>query len=184
MIADKFVGVSHNGLKSTVDVRDVRSETLLRAETLVKSMYEEAFKECLLDLGVRSYYEPFHLWVGPYHGRELTYTPDFLTDLSLNGRHVLLEPHPLRLSKHNRIHNDLSKFERFKLRYGKEFYFVLASDMDYDVIHHRSRMSLSKFSDEYWEIPHIWQDDTGWLCKQQVKETVHSRLEMLLRKAR
>jgi hypothetical protein len=184
MIADKSAGASHSGLQSTVDINSARAEALLRAETPVKSMYEEAFKECLLDLGVRSYYEPFHLWVGPYHGRDLTYTPDFLTELSLNGRQVLLEPHPLRLSKHYRIHNDISKFEKFKSMYGKRFYFILASDICDETIHHRSRTPISKFADEYWEVPHIWQDDTGWLCKQQVKETVHSRLEMLLRKAR
>ena len=183
MGAGKSISISHSRLQSTVDINSLRGEALLRTETAVKSAYEEIFKECLLDLGVKSYYEPFSLWVGPCHGGDLTYTPDFLTELSLNGRQVLLEPHPLRLSKHHRIHNDIMKFEKFKSKYGGRFYFILASDLCDDTIHERARTPLYKFSDEYWEVPHIWHDSTGWLCEQQVKETVHSHLEMLLRKA-
>ena len=165
-----------------VGANGTRAEALLRAETLVKSDYEKAFKECLLDMGVKSYYEPFSPGSG-LSTEGIHHTPDFLTDLTINGRQVLLEPHPLRLSRHHRIYNDIVKFERFKSKFGQRFYFVLASDLCDETIHYRSRKPVSKFADEYWEVPHIWQDDTGWLCMQEVKETVHSRLEMLLRRA-
>ncbi len=153
----------------------------LRAATVVKSPYEQAFKECLLELGVKSYYEPFRLWVGSR--QTITYTPDFVTELSIDGRRVIIEPHPMGGGAYYRMHRDLHKFRGFESKYRCAYYLVLASDFSEETLRRNTGMPLRAFTDEYWQIPHIIPGDSNGHSPATVKEIALGHMEVLLRKA-
>jgi hypothetical protein len=160
------------------------AQSLLCAETVVKSLYEKVFKECLLERGVTAWYEPRNWVLGPFVGKTITYKPDFITDLTLNGRQVILETHPMAANTKDQLNNDLFKFSRFKAQFGNKFYLIMASDLSEVVINFRSRIPLSDSVHEYWEMPYIRLSDTTGMSEAQAKEIVRSHIDGLLRRAR
>ncbi|MDE1861175.1 MAG: hypothetical protein KGH72_05690 [Candidatus Micrarchaeota archaeon] len=68
----------------------------LTSDTKVKSPYEEAVKEVLLELGIRSYYEPFRIRLPS----GAVWEPDFLM-YTPKGKAVILEPHRHALGRNS-----------------------------------------------------------------------------------
>jgi hypothetical protein len=58
-------------------------------------------------------------------GGQRTYVPDFITNLTIGGKTVLLEPHSKNLF--SRRHRE--KFGAFMRDYGNEYYLVIITDM-------------------------------------------------------
>ncbi len=132
------------------------SMPVLTRETRVKSRYEEVFRTCLLEADISSSYEPFRFYLHKYsEGKEITYTPDFVTELTVNGKTVLLEPHPMRSMPRGQIVRDLSKFHSFMELAGKQYHLVLASDLPPGMLKQYVHFQGNRFFSEYWQIPHL-----------------------------
>ncbi len=138
-------------------LNSLNGDKVLSAQTEIKSVYENAFKGCLLEFGIGSSYEPFSFVVGHYLDKTITYTPDFLTELTVKNRRVILEPHPMRYMDRERMYMDLTKFNLFKKNYREAFYLIVASDLDKPVMDSKAgiRVSLSDSLDEYWTISRV-----------------------------
>lgn len=131
-------------------------EKLLRRDTGTKGVYEAALKNVLLkigiDIGISSYYEPVRL-VLP--GREDPYIPDFLVDIEIRGRLVLLEPHPSKTRPHWK-----RRIRKARDLYGDYFYFIQVGRYTGS----RSFVRLAedqtiKTVDELWTLPMIRPDN-------------------------
>ncbi len=125
--------------------------TLLSRETRVASPIERVYRECLLDLGIRTHYAPLSFKIGDSGG--IVYTPDFvLSQFSIGGRQVLLEPHSFNFSREDNELN-IRKFVIFKRNYGALFHLIISSDMNIDVANMRFPVEMGQLSNEYWEMP-------------------------------
>ncbi len=102
------LGTGRNGEQVLLD-----ESTLLKPQTMVRSPYEAAVKEILLKRGMRAYYEPFILELAPH---TKSFNLDFLIDVKLDGRLVMLEPHHGRIEQQKRV--------MLGEAFGNLFYFV------------------------------------------------------------
>ena len=153
----------------------LNDRTLLSQKTDLKSGFETAFRESLEAFGIRAHYEPFRFSVTCGNWRT-QFTPDFVTDLRINGRRVLLEPHGMRMANSLKIDQDLTKFGKFLENYGRWFYLVVASNLPMEVIPFRIGHQPPKFADEYWfidrkehPIPNVRTHDANLLEEVQKK---------------
>ncbi len=159
--------------KLAVDLRDIHNPLL--QDTKVKSEYEKLFKTRLLALGVQVDYEPFSLLVGKNDGRGITYTPDFVTNLEINGKQVIIEPHCMLYHPLGAIKAEVTKLKMFKQAYKNRFYLVIASDMSLEVLKFRVETDLNRVIDEYWETPQN---------RPLERATIKEKLEGLIRRAK
>lgn len=138
-------------------VKALNNDSVLAVGTEVKSRFERIFKRAILDLGISSCYEPyrFKVMVPNEQIQSITYTPDFVAELLVCGRQVILEPHSLLFQQRRDMHLSIRKYARFKEQWGSMFYLVLASDMEAGIIESIVQKPASAFSDEYWFIRHM-----------------------------
>ncbi len=143
-------------------------------ETKMQSGYEEVFKSVILELGLRVDYEPFSLRLGNFAGREMIFTPDFVTDLTMDGRQVIIDPHGMHNHERDEIIRELARFRLFGSIYKKRFYFIMASDLGTQALKLRTGATLGSVIDEYWETP---------VDRTLTKASVRERFDLLLRRA-
>ncbi len=136
----------------------------LSIDTKVKTDYEKMFKSLFLELDIRVYYEPFSLLVRKSEHREITFTPDFVTDLWVGGRNVLIEPHSMRYALQSSVIKDLKKLRSFREAFGDIFYLVVASDLAGDP---------EDAMDEYWETP---REKRGGRARENIREKLRGLL--------
>lgn len=93
--------------------------------TQFRNPYEVAVRDALESLGIGTYYKPFQSdqFTLPLAGHS-PYNPDFVVDLSQNGRRVVLEPHSRSSNKDKRT-IDNQKFKAARRTYGNIFYSVM-----------------------------------------------------------
>lgn len=138
-------------------------KSLLRENTYVRGPYESSLKDVLLEMGIRSYYEPTDLEIY----RIGSYKPDFVTDMRMNGKRVILEPH-----RTNGKHGGLSWNQKMlivKDIYGCLFYFIHINSWRVKrplVL----RFGEDKHVDERWNIPKIG-DPESW--KKIIKDDIN-----------
>ncbi len=149
---------------------DIAEEKLLRKDTDVKSQYEQALKEVMLEMEITAYYEPLTFKL---KGNDI-YPPDFITTLTVGGRQVVFETHNLHSDKED---NDRLKLrgDRYKLRmsnfrknFGQFFYFVIIESNDgvtnfpstelkpVSIVPFREPKGITaKYADEHWHMPRV-----------------------------
>lgn len=154
----------------------------LSSRTPIENVHERIFRDCLIDLGIRASYEPFRLYLRGNAKGSTAYKPDFVTNLSVNGRLVILEPHLMKGGTVGRILDDINKFVEFKSIYKEVFYLVVASDLNDFALKFRTSVPLKSYLDEYWEIPgKIGNDKEMSLAKGVVKSHLEGLLTRLKR---
>lgn len=161
------------------NIKRLTSQARLSEGTEVKSDYERAFKECLIDRGVRTGYEPVMLTIDTKPDKWGLYLPDFITSITVADKQVVLEPHPMLWMCSTRTKMDVLKFKAFKQRYGDTFFFVVASDLSAPELQCKAGLCTSEFSDEYWMIPHLYYGPNSF---KRLKESVSTHLDELIRK--
>jgi predicted nuclease of restriction endonuclease-like RecB superfamily len=111
-------------------------------DTKVKNMEEEAVKTALLDSGINSYYEYGEFALPKNHA----YLPDFITEMRVNGKQVVLEPHGNVTVKY------LMKLHDFKKIYGFYVVVFLTRDPDRNI---GKGVNPKDYIDEFWAIPNL-----------------------------
>lgn len=157
--------------KLVAEMKNLRNP--LTPNTEMKSWYEEVFKNSLLKLRINADYEPFSLLVGRHLRRDITYTPDFVTDLEIKGRRVIVEPHGMQFQSLKKIDRMMAKLKFFRNGYKNHFYLIMASDLAYECLKLRSISDPREVIDEYWET----NSD-----KASTESDVTNRLHELLRR--
>lgn len=158
------------------NIKRLNSLARLSEKTVVKSIYEMVFKECLLEMGIGASYESFAVSVDAGRDRWQTYLPDFIIEKTLSGRNVVLEPHDVLRRTRAEVLLAIGKYTDFKQRYGSTLYFVLASDVDARLLERASGMPICRLSDEYWRLP------TTRCGLGPIKRGVRSHLDSLMRR--
>ncbi len=153
----------------------------LTHEMPLKSRYENLFRDCLLDAGIPTRYESLRFYLKEYNniGNEITYTPDFISNLTVNGKIVLFEPHPMRFMGLGQIHRDVAKFHAFMELEEGNYHLIVASDINSMLLSTRINKDVSYFSSEYWEIPVIPMNAEN----PETRAVIMNNLKELLRRA-
>jgi hypothetical protein len=126
-------------------VSDFPSLRPLSTETQTKSQYEEMIKKLLIERNILSYYELVTFPVSKNRG----YFPDFITNMFVDGRQVIIEPHG------NCNPKWLDKMKAFKEEYGNIFYVIVISQIEEKELASRLNANIKPYMDEYWHIPHL-----------------------------
>ncbi len=167
----------------------------LRTNSRTMGVYEDALKEILLELGIRSYYEPLQFAIGHPRNKDDVWPPDFVTDLRVGGKRVIIETH-------NSVDGTYkARLQAFLEGHGESYYLiVLQSRKNFELPMEISRdpvdgINGNKYADEIWRLPGIRQqaanlvkgrstytlDGVGerdkWEWKERVGEALHSFIE-------
>jgi hypothetical protein len=169
--------------RASVELNEFRNP--LTSETKMKSGYEELFKSCFLNLGMKVDYEPFSLVVGRYINTEITYTPDFVTDLRIRGKLVLIEPHGMKYHSHKQIAAQMIKLKLLRMAYPSMFYLVVASDLEPKTLRFRIMNDPWAIMNEYWETQ-LPERGTMTRAREDAKimTSITARLKDLVRRSK
>lgn len=112
------------------------------------SSFETFMAGVLKSIGVPFIYEKvsFTLHDGKT-GAQYRYTPDFITDLSVGGKPVVIETH----GKQYFSEKDMQKFSDFVRQYGSRYYLVIVTDIKPGQLNDRAQAyGIGKMADEIW----------------------------------
>ncbi len=150
--------------------------TPISAKTSVTTGYEYAFMDCLRQHRIKTYYEPFIMHLNVLHEVD-HYVPDFVTELRVDGKRVIIEPHSMSTLTDDEIHIAVDKYHRFRLRYGDGFYLIIASTISKEALNSRMNNRLPAFCDEYWLVQNSMPDPI-----RHAKDSLNVILEEFLRR--
>lgn len=181
MLKDKAVqNNGTNGLIHKGDMVILRDKDILRSNTETKGQYEKAMKELLIELNLLAWYEAIHFEV-PKTGQTKSnvtdmYPPDFITNLFVGGKQVIIELHGADQQYFARI-------GRWRQQHGDRFYYILVKSC----LDNASEVAVQvgktgehgEQVDEYWTMPKIREMRRGTFSKtgtQAWKERMREEL--------
>lgn len=105
-------------------LNEIRSES---ATIPCRSKFERNIAEifALEGVGYSSNVQRFVVGTDP-EGNDIEYTPDFITDIKINGKTLVVEVHSMKFFDKKSF---LEKYRAFHEIYGKDYYFVIFTDM-------------------------------------------------------
>ncbi len=118
-------------------------------ENSCKTNFERRLSTALTEVGIPHLYELVRYPVRQDMYSRYTYRPDIVTDLFIDRKRVIFEPHSWRIF----MPNDLEKFSTFYSQHGNEVYGVLVTDASEQLIERmsrRCRIKIHKIADEIW----------------------------------
>jgi predicted nuclease of restriction endonuclease-like RecB superfamily len=134
-------------------------------DTKVKNQEEEAVKMALLDSGINSYYEYGEFALPKNHA----YLPDFITELRVNGKQVILEPHGNVTGKY------LAKLNDFRNIYGFYVVIFLTRDPKRNI---SNGVNPKNYVDEFWSMPNLTNRNGDFkVATDIIKEKINFLIE-------
>lgn len=148
-----------------------------------ESSFEKTVRDVFIDEKINFLYEPLKFRIHDLDKLkpwEYTYTPDFLLEMKVNGKVVIVE------AKGRKYFDDsiFRKYSLFMKQYSDRFYFVIITDMPYDSIS-KGLGKLgngSKISNEIWNVNHIHQGDNWKEHEEEEKKFIKIKLDNLAAK--
>ncbi|MEM3626157.1 MAG: hypothetical protein QW144_01855 [Candidatus Micrarchaeaceae archaeon] len=132
------------GNKGIIDILELlKRKDLASKEIHTKNDYEAVFKDVLLEFkgnGVEAYYE---LFTFPLRNKK-GYLPDFTTNLTVNGKLVVIEEHASLDTEF------LEKIDEFRKSY--KIYMIVGTKSPIEV-HMNNECNVTNYMDEYWYVP-------------------------------
>ncbi len=126
----------------------LKDRSILRSETVVHGQYEKAFKGLLLELNLTVWYEGITFEIN----KTDKYPPDFVTNLFVGGKQVIIE-------LHHANQQYLARMGRFRELYGDRFYYILVKSCPEGIMGTSVEVgkngSHGEQVDEFWIMPSV-----------------------------
>jgi hypothetical protein len=149
-----------------------------------ESSFEKTVRDALIDESITFLYEPLKFRI-PKEDKigtwEYTYTPDFLLNIRIEGKPVIIEAKGRKYFDENIF----TKYPLFLEQYGKRFYFIIITDMPTENILEgvRKYSGDKKIADEIWDVSHIHQGVNWENFKQEESAFIKVKIEALIAKS-
>lgn len=120
-----------------------------RVEESCKTNFERRLSAALTEVDIPHLYELVRYPVRQDMYSRYTYRPDIITDLFIDRKRVILEPHSWKIFRPE----DLEKFSTFYSQHGDEVYGILITDASEQLVERMKRacrIKIHKIADEIW----------------------------------
>ncbi len=148
-----------------------------------ESSFERTVSDVLIAEKINFLYEPLKFRIhesDKLRSWERTYTPDFLLNMRIDGKIVLVE------AKGRKYFDDhiFTKYSLFMQQYSDRVYFIIITDMpDQSIVKRLCRQEEhSEIANEIWNVSHIHQGYNWEEYEEKEKEFIRRKLKELMEK--